>query len=141
MNVFTPGPLPLDHVAVAVSSIAEAAGLFQLLSGHAGSEVEVLEGQGVRTSFCGAVELLEPLHPDTPVGRFLARRGPGLHHIAYRTPDLEAELRRLEKEGIELLDSQPRAGARGHRIAVLHPRSTGGVLIELVESDDAHAAE
>ena len=105
------------------------------------TEVEVLEGQGVRTSFCGAVELLEPLHPDTPVGRFLARRGPGLHHIAYRTPDLEAELRRLEKEGIELIDSQPRAGARGHRIAFLHPRSTGGVLIELVESDDAHAAE
>jgi methylmalonyl-CoA/ethylmalonyl-CoA epimerase len=84
-------------------------------------------------AFCGQVELLEPLGPDTAVGRFLERRGQALHHVAYRSRDLQGDLDRLAAQGIELIDATPRPGARGHLVAFLHPRSTGGVLIELVQ--------
>jgi len=124
---------PLDHVAVAVSSLEEACRLLQLLTGRPCSPPEAVEAQGVRVAFSGAVELLEPLDPRSPVGRFLERRGPGLHHIAFRVPDLEEALERLKAEGVELVDAEPRPGSRGHRVAFLHPRSTGGVLVELVE--------
>jgi methylmalonyl-CoA/ethylmalonyl-CoA epimerase len=120
-------------VAVAVHSIDETRGLFELLAGEPGSPPEVLVAQGVRVAFVGAVELLEPLGPDTIVGRFLERRGQGLHHIAFRTPDLQRELTRLAAAGIELIDRVPRPGARGHLVAFLHPSSTGGVLVELVQ--------
>ncbi len=124
---------PLDHVAVAVHSIEDSRALFELLAGGSCSPPETLPDQGVRVAFVGAVELLEPLAEDTTVGRFLQRRGPGLHHVAYRVDDLASELRRLEAEGIRLVDREPRAGARGHRVAFLHPSSTGGVLVELVQ--------
>jgi methylmalonyl-CoA epimerase len=123
---------PLDHVAVAVASVEEACRLFELLTGYSCSPLETLPAQGVRVSFCGPVELLEPTGSDTPVGRFLGRRGPGLHHVAFRVPDLPAALARLEAEGVELIDREPRIGARGHSVAFLHPRSMGGVLVELV---------
>lgn len=125
--------LPVDHVAVAVASLEEAVSVYERVTGSHGSAVEELPSQGVRVAFVGSVELLEPTGPDTPVGRFLARNGPGLHHIAYRTGDLVAELDRLRAAGFELIDHTPRIGARGHRVAFLHPRSTGKVLIELVE--------
>jgi methylmalonyl-CoA/ethylmalonyl-CoA epimerase len=125
--------LSVDHVAVAVASLGEAVPLYELLTGSRSSPVEELPSQGVRVAFVGALELLEPLGPETPVGRFLASRGPGLHHVAYRTPDLVAELARLVEAGVELIDHAPRPGARGHRVAFLHPGSTGRVLIELVE--------
>jgi methylmalonyl-CoA/ethylmalonyl-CoA epimerase len=124
---------PLDHVAVAVASLEEATHTFLLLAGGSATPVEELPTQGVRVRFLGSLELLEPLGPDTTVGRFLARHGPGLHHIAYRVPNLPEALARLGEEGVELIDSQPRPGARGHRVAFLHPRSTGGILVELVE--------
>ncbi|HKJ02538.1 MAG TPA: VOC family protein [Longimicrobiales bacterium] len=133
MNPLSVGDRPLDHVAVAVSSVEDAARLFQLLSGQAGSPPEVLEAQGVRVAFCGQIELLEPLGPDTTVGRFLQRRGQALHHLAYRSQDLQGDLDRLAAQGVELIDTTPRPGARGHLVAFLHPRSTGGVLIELVQ--------
>ncbi|MDP2958609.1 MAG: methylmalonyl-CoA epimerase [Longimicrobiales bacterium] len=133
MNVFPEGARDLDHVAVAVSSLGEAGRLLELLSGQPGSPPETVEAQGVRVAFYGKVELLEPLGPDTPVGRFLAKRGPGLHHIAYRSTDIPADLERLAEQGIELIDSHPRPGARGHVVAFLHPRSTGGILVELVQ--------
>lgn len=126
-------PLPLDHVGVAVRSIADAAPLYELLTGKECSPVEAVGSQGVRVAFVGAVELLEPTDPDTPVGRFLDRRGPGLHHVALRTPDIAADLRRLEGEGFEPIDAEPRTGAGGHRVAFLHPRGTAGVLVELVQ--------
>ena len=125
---------PLDHVAVAVRSIAESRALFELISGDSCTAPEFLEAQGVRVAFVGAVELLEPLGPDTTVGKFIARRGEGLHHIAFRTRDLQAELDRLDAEGVPLIDRVPRPGARGHRVAFLHPSGTGGVLVELVEA-------
>ncbi len=127
-------PYPLDHVAVAVASLEEAYPLFELLSGDRSSAVEELRSQGVRVLFVGSVELLEPLGPDTAVGRFLEKRGPALHHIAYRVPDLTETLARLKRNGFELIDEAPRPGARGHQVAFLHPRSTGGILVELVQT-------
>lgn len=123
----------LDHVAIAVHSIEESRNLYELLSGESCSTPEVLEAQGVRVAFVGTIELLQPLGPDTTVGRFLERRGQGLHHIAFTTSDLATELERLEAQGLRLIDREPRLGAKGHRVAFLHPSSTGGVLIELVE--------
>lgn len=128
-------PYPLDHVAVAVPSLEEAVPTFELLTGASPSPVETLESQGVRVTFLGSVELLEPLDPETTVGRFLQRRGPGLHHIAYRVPNLSKALERLKTEGVQLIDEEPRLGARGHRVAFLHPISTGGILVELVQED------
>jgi methylmalonyl-CoA epimerase len=124
---------PLDHVGVAVRSIGESSRIFETLTGGTCTAPETLEAQGVRVAFVGSVELLEPLAPDTTVGRFLDRRGPGLHHIAYRTKDIEGELARLAAAGLQLIDETPRTGASGHRVAFVHPSSTGGVLIELVE--------
>jgi methylmalonyl-CoA epimerase len=121
-------------VAVAVRSIEEARGLFESFCGEVCTPPETLESQGVRVAFVGQVELLEPLGPETTVGRFLERRGQSLHHIAYRTPDLDLELARLDAEGVALIDRVPRQGARGHRVAFIHPSATGGVLVELVEA-------
>ena len=133
-----PGPFSgaqrqLDHVAVAVHSIAESAPTFELFSRTPCTPPETLRDQGVRVAFVGSVELLEPLAADTAVGRFLDRHGPGLHHIAYRTDDLEGDLERLDAAGLRLVDREPRTGAGGHRVAFVHPSSTGGILVELVE--------
>ena len=127
--------LPLDHVAMAVQSIDEALRLFELISGETGSPPQTIESQGVRVTFVGMIELLEPLGPDTTVGRFLKRRGSGLHHVAYRTNNIVSELARLNSEGIRLIDPEPRPGAHG-LVAFLHPSSTGGVLVELVQHSD-----
>ncbi|MBT8405187.1 MAG: methylmalonyl-CoA epimerase [Gemmatimonadetes bacterium] len=126
--------LPFHHVAVAVPSLASAVPLYESVTGHRSSPIQTLETQGVRVCFVGPqLELLEPLTPDTGVGRFLDRSGAGLHHIAYRSDDLRADLERLAADGFELIDAEPRPGAFGHSVAFLHPRSTGRVLIELVE--------
>jgi len=124
--------LPLDHVAIAVTSIEDARSTFEHLTGERCSEPEEVTSQAVKVAFVGMVELIEPTDPDSGVARFLEKRG-GLHHIAYRTDDIAAELARLVGEGFEPIDTEPRPGASGHRVAFLHPRSTGGVLVELVQ--------
>ena len=124
---------PLDHVAVVVASIEEARALFELVTGEACSPVESIESQGVKVAFVGTVELLEPTDPQGAVARFLERRGSGLHHVAFRVPNLETALSELAAAGIRLIDEAPRIGARGHRVAFLHPDSTQGTLIELVQ--------
>ncbi len=128
----------LDHVAIAVPSIVTALPVYETLLGATGSVPERVEEQGVSVVFLGSgagrIELLEPLGPDSPVARFLAKRGAGLHHIAYRVPDLAAALVECTAEGLEPIDATPRIGAHGRRVAFLHPRSTSGVLIELVEA-------
>jgi methylmalonyl-CoA/ethylmalonyl-CoA epimerase len=129
--------LPLDHIAIAVPSIAGALPIFELITGARGSSTEIVESQGVSVSFIGAgtgkLELIEPTAPDSAVARFLEQRGPALHHIAFQVTDLQRTLDRLAAAGIELIDSSPRVGAGGHAVAFLNPRSTNAILIELVE--------
>ena len=128
---------PLDHVAIAVPSLDQCLPLYELLTGAIGSARERVDAQQVDVVFIGSgdsrLELIEPTAADSPVGRFLSRRGPGLHHLAFRVPDLVAALRDLSSGGIELIDREPRRGAHGRNVAFLHPRSTHGVLVELVE--------
>jgi methylmalonyl-CoA/ethylmalonyl-CoA epimerase len=136
--------LPLHHVAIAVPSLAVAQPLFEAITGAAGSPVEHVASQHVNVLFIGTgasrLELIEPTAPHSAVARFLERRGPGLHHIAYHAADLEAELARCAAAGYEPIDRVPRPGAGGHRVAFLHPRTTGGILIELVGGPDVLTA-
>ncbi|MBM3695611.1 MAG: methylmalonyl-CoA epimerase [Actinobacteria bacterium] len=129
--------LNLDHVALAVHDLDEALARFRGLYGAAPEWREVVEEQGVEEAMLlvggSKLQLLAPLGPDTPVGRFLARRGEGLHHLAFAVPDLDAALAHLAAEGAELIDRHPRRGGAGRRIAFVHPRSFGGTLTELVE--------
>jgi methylmalonyl-CoA/ethylmalonyl-CoA epimerase len=132
----------IDHIGVAVAdldaAIALYSGGFEMPLVHR----EVVESQGVEAVLLdvgdGHVELLAPLGPDTAVGKFLARSGPGLHHVAYAVDDIDAALPRLAAAGIELIDAEPRVGIRESRVAFLHPRSTGGVLTEIVEPAKGH---
>ena len=124
---------PLDHVGVAVASIQESAATFEPITGATCSNVEELPTEDVNVAFVGFIELIEPRSNASPVARFLAKRGPGVHHIAYRVPDLRATLQDLNTRGFQLIDEEPRTGARGHLVAFVHPKSTGGTLIELVQ--------
>jgi methylmalonyl-CoA/ethylmalonyl-CoA epimerase len=127
----------VDHIGVAVRSLAEAEKFYGDLGLECSGRHEVAD-QKVRVAFFPSgesrVELLESTDPEGPIGRFVEKKGPGLHHIALRVPDIEATLARLAAAGHSLIDEKPRAGAGGHRIAFVHPKSTGGVLIELVEA-------
>lgn len=127
----------LDHVGIAVADLEEAVGHYRRTLGLEPVHRERVEDQGVEEVLfrIGAsyVQLLGALGPGTPVGRFLASRGPGLHHVAYRVQDLPAALERLRTEGVPLIDEAPRPGSRGTRIAFVHPRGMGGVLVELVQ--------
>ena len=132
----------IDHVGVAVDDLDAAIALHEQTYGLALAHREVVEEQGVEAVLLDAgeshVELLRPLQPDTAVGRFLASRGPGLHHVAYRVDDIEAALDALRDRGVQLIDETPRAGIRDSRVAFVHPRSTGGVLTEIVQPAEGH---
>jgi methylmalonyl-CoA epimerase len=132
----------IDHIGVAVEDLDEAMTLYRDGFGMAEQHRETVEEQGVEAVLLevgeGHVELLRPLGPDTAVGRFLARSGPGLHHVAYRTADIDAALRFMRESGLRLIDEQPRVGIRSSRVAFLHPGSTGGVLTEIVEPAEGH---
>jgi methylmalonyl-CoA epimerase len=127
----------IDHVGVAVEDLDEALALYEGSLQMPVAHRETVEEQGVEAVLLDVgsthVELLRPLGPDTAVGKFLARRGPGLHHVAYRVDDIEATLEQLRAAGVRLIDERPRTGIRQSRVAFLHPRSTGGVLTEVVE--------
>ena len=125
--------LEFDHVAVVVNSIAEFTPVLERLTGLSGSPPEQILSQGVDVSFVGAVEVVQPTSPDGGVARFLEKRGPGLHHIAYRTDDLAAVMSQLTREGYQFTSAEPAIGRRGHPVAFIHPGSTGGLLIEFVE--------
>lgn len=135
--------LGVDQVSVAVEDLDDASRIYEGILGLEASHDETIEDQGVTTRFfpvadtMTVVEALLPTGPDTPVGRFLGKRGPGVHHIAFRVDDLDAELERLKRDGVRLIDEEPRRGAEGKRIAFLHPKGTGGVLIELCEAPAA----
>ena len=126
----------IHHLGVAVADLDEAIETYRQLFG---AEVEVREtllDQGVDTAVLrvgdGRIELLAARGPETPVGKFIDRRGPGMHHVAFEVPDVEGELERLAAGGAELIDEKPRPGLMGKQIAFIHPHATGGVLAELV---------
>ena len=124
---------PLDHVAVAVASIQEAKTTYEHITGAVCSPIQSIPEQGVNVAFVGQVELIEPINSDGPVARFIQKKGEGLHHIAYTVEDILAELNRIAAQGFQIIDPEPRSGANGHLVAFLHPKSTGGILIELVQ--------
>jgi methylmalonyl-CoA/ethylmalonyl-CoA epimerase len=132
----------IDHVGVAVEDLDAALELYRTAFGLDLEHREVVEEQGVDAALLGVgeghVELLAPLGPETPVGRYLDRRGPGLHHVAYAVGDVDAALDSLRAGGVRLIDERPRTGIRGSRVAFLHPSATGGVLTEIVQPAEGH---
>ena len=132
----------IDHIGVAVADLAAAIALHEDTYGMRLVHRETIEEQGVEAVLLDVgenhVELLAPLGDDTPVGRYLARRGPGLHHVAYQVADIDAALARLRDAGVRLIDEAPRVGIRRSRVAFVHPGATGGVLTELVEPATVH---
>jgi methylmalonyl-CoA epimerase len=132
----------IDHIGVAVEEIEPALALygasFQLDLAHR----EIVEEQGVEAVLLDVgenhVELLAPLSADTPVGKFLAKNGPGLHHVAYQVADIDATLGQLKQAGLQMIDETPRTGIRGSRVAFMHPRATAGVLTEIVQPAEGH---
>lgn len=128
----------LDHVALAVRDLDVALAEYDRLFGAKAMYREVVSEQGVEEAMIAVggsfIQLLQPLHPDTPVGRFIESRGEGMHHIALAVADIDAALAHLKTEGSLLVDEEPRVGGRGARIAFVHPKAFAGTLVELVES-------
>lgn len=144
LNPF-PGIGPIDHIGIAVADLKRALAFYQETLGIPLVEVEEVADQKVRTAVfftgTGRVELLEATSPESPVAKFIAKRGEGIHHLALRVDDVRAKLHELAAAGVELIDKEPRRGAGGHLIAFVHPRSTGGVLLELCQPCPAHTDE
>jgi methylmalonyl-CoA/ethylmalonyl-CoA epimerase len=129
--------MKVDHIGIATPSIEEALKFWRDALGLEVKHTETVEEQGVHVAMLPAgeprVELLEPTGPESPVAKFLEKRGPGIHHIAVRVSDIRAALARLKREGARLIDEEPRVGAGGCLVAFVHPSASGGVLLELVE--------
>ena len=132
-------PYNIHHVALAVEDLDEAIAGFASQYAIEPLSREVIEEQGVEEAMIAVggshIQLLEPLGPDTPVGKFLAAKGPGMHHIALAVADIEEALEHLKEQGARLIDEKPRIGGGGHKIAFVHPKALAGTLIELVEVD------
>ena len=128
----------IDHVGIAVNSLEDAVPRWEALLGERCAGRENVAGEGVRVAFFGAapgrIELLEPTGPDSPIARHLERRGEGVHHLCLRVEDLDAAVRDARSRGMLPIPPDIRIGAGGHRVAFLHPRTTGGVLLELSEA-------
>jgi methylmalonyl-CoA/ethylmalonyl-CoA epimerase len=135
----------LDHIAVAVPNLEEAVQFYESALGLRLICIETVEEQGVRVAKLDVgnthIELLEPLSPDTPVGRFLASRGAGLHHICLGVEDINEDLEKLKKKNIRLIDNEAKIGAEGAKIAFVHPKATGGVLMELSQPQKPHVEQ
>jgi methylmalonyl-CoA/ethylmalonyl-CoA epimerase len=131
--------LNLHHLGIAVDDLDAAILLYSDLFGATLEHRERVEDQGVEAASLrvgdSRIELLQPLGPDTPVGKFLAKRGPGMHHVAFEVGDLAAELERLKAHDVLLIDEHPRRGMFGLQVAFIHPEATGGVLAEFVSDD------
>ena len=129
--------MKIDHIGIATNGIKEAAAAYRDALGIQVTETEEVSGQQVRVAMLpigeSRIELLEATSADSPISKFLAKRGPGIHHIALRVEDIRARLADLKSKGTRLIDEEPRTGAGGCLVAFIHPSSTGGVLIELVE--------
>ena len=129
--------MKIDHIGIATRGIEESLGFWRDALGLEVKHTETVEEQGVRVAMLPVgeprVELLEPTGPDTPVAKFLEKRGPGIHHVAVRVADIRAALARLKSQGARLIDEEPRVGAGGCLVAFVHPAASGGVLLELVQ--------
>jgi methylmalonyl-CoA/ethylmalonyl-CoA epimerase len=127
----------IDHIGIAVTDLDAAVGLYSGGFDMAEQHRETVEEQGVEAILLevgeGHIELIRPLSADTSVAKFIERNGEGMHHVAYQVDDIDAALERIRAAGLRLIDEKPRIGIRGSRVAFLHPKSTGGVLTELVE--------
>jgi methylmalonyl-CoA/ethylmalonyl-CoA epimerase len=132
----------LDHVGIAVADLGAARALYEGVLGLEVTREEVIAEQGVHELLLRAgeafVQLVAPLSPDSPVGKFLAKRGEGVHHVGYSVPDVAAALADLRAKGFEVIEPAPRIGSGGTTIAFLHPKAVGGVLVELVEEGTGH---
>src|ERR687893_433661 len=132
----------IDHIGVVVEDLDEAVRLYSQSLQMPEAHRETVEEQGVEAVLLdvgdGHIELLRPLSEDTGVGRFLQKNGPGMHHVAYQTDDIDSALKTVRDAGLRLIDEEPRRGIRGSRVAFLHPKSTGGVLTELVQPAEGH---
>lgn len=128
----------IDHIGIAVRNLADSNELFRRLLGEAHYKVETVESERVATSFFhigeSKVELLEASDPESPIAKFIEKRGEGIHHIAFEVDDIRAEIKRLEAEGFVPLHPEPKRGADNKLVAFLHPKSSGGVLVELCQS-------
>ena len=131
--------MKVDHIGIATRQLDEALSLWRDALGLRVDFTEDVTGQGVRVAMLPIgethIELLEPLNEDSPVRKFLEKRGPGIHHVAVRVPDIRAALAQLKEKGTRLIDETPRLGARGCLVAFVHPSSANGVLLELVQQD------
>ncbi|MEE8299201.1 MAG: methylmalonyl-CoA epimerase [Thermodesulfobacteriota bacterium] len=129
----------LYHVAIAVKNLEEVEKLYETALGLTVEHREIIEEQGVKTSMMvpenggTAIELLEPLGENSPISKFLEKRGEGIHHVCFIVDDIKASLERLRSEGIDLIDNEPRIGAYNAKVAFIHPKAMNGVLIELAE--------
>ena len=132
----------VDHIGVAVEDIDASLALYERDYGMTLVHREVVEEQGVEAVLLDVgenhIELLAALGPDTPVGRFIAKKGPGMHHVAYQVDDIEATLAALREAGLRLIDEKPRTGIRNSRVAFLHPKTAGGLLTEIVQPAEVH---
>ena len=130
--------MKIDHIGVATNGIEEAASFYRDTLGLVVTEIEEVANQKVRAAMLpigeSRIELLEATSEDSPISKFLAKRGPGIHHIAVRVEDIRASLAELKQKGTRLIDEEPRVGASGCLVAFIHPSSAGGVLLELVQS-------
>lgn len=127
----------IDHIGVAVADLEKTIRVYREQLGLEFKGIEEVEEQKVRVAFFpvgeSKIELLESTDPEGPVGKFIEKKGEGVHHVSLRVADIESEIKRLKEKGVALLDEKPRYGAGGAKIAFIHPKSTGGVLIELCE--------
>jgi methylmalonyl-CoA/ethylmalonyl-CoA epimerase len=139
------GAFEIDHVGIAVRSLEEAVERYRSVLGAEPVHRERMEGDGVDEALfrigTSYVQLLGPTGPDTPVGRFLEKRGEGVHHVGYRVRDAAAAVEALRAQGVPLVDERPRPGSRGTTVAFAHPRGFGGVLVELVEEPSGREHE
>lgn len=127
----------IEHLGIAVSSIENSAKIYEKLLGSACYKLEEVESEGVKTAFFqigeSKIELLEATNEESPIARFIAKKGQGIHHIAFDVTDIHAEIERLQNEGFELINAVPKSGADNKIIAFLHPKSTDGILVELCQ--------
>jgi methylmalonyl-CoA/ethylmalonyl-CoA epimerase len=127
----------VDHIGIAVPNLKEAVKLYSNLLGVSPDHEEEVAEQRIRTAFCkigeSHLELLEPTHSESPIAKFLQKRGGGIHHICIQVSNIEKRLEELKAKGLQLIDQKPRMGAHGKKVAFIHPKSTGGVLLELSE--------